>query len=83
MKTLQECKDEVARNHGYDDWRSKIYENGDNMMEMLWEEVVKMYAKEVCKEQREICTAQYNHYTSDLSIGILGRIKNAPEPKMI
>jgi hypothetical protein len=42
--TLSDIKDEVAREHGYDDWRSKIYENGDTMMEMLWEKVCDRYA---------------------------------------
>lgn len=46
MKTLSDIKDEVAREHGYDDWRSKIYENGDNMMDMLWEKVCKRYAEQ-------------------------------------
>lgn len=42
--TLEQIKDEVAREHGYDDWRSKIYENGEYMMDMLWEKVCKRYA---------------------------------------
>lgn len=52
MKTLQECKDEIARKHGDYEWRSKIYENGERMMEILWEEVVNLYASQF-KSQEE------------------------------
>jgi hypothetical protein len=46
MKTLQECKDEIASRHGHDEWDWKIYENGAEFMENVFNEVADIYAKQ-------------------------------------
>ena len=46
MRTLQECKDEVAIEHGYGNWNCV---NEDNEGIYL-EEIAKLYAKEVATQ---------------------------------
>ena len=88
MKTLQECKDEVARRHGFKSWEDAretwIKRTGVARVthESYIEEVATLYAQSLCKEQREICAANYNHYTKDTDLSILFKIKNAPEPNI-
>jgi hypothetical protein len=40
------------------------------------------YAKECCKEQRDICASVYNHSTVNFSNRTISEIKNAPEPEV-
>lgn len=44
-------------------------------------EAMKEYAREACKEQREICAAHYNHYT-DNNNDVTDQILTAPEPEL-
>lgn len=87
MKTLQECKDEIAKAYGYNEWKTKIHENGDEFMENIIIEVAALYATEACREQREICAEHAEVYypaSNNLNPTIDPKsIKNAPEPKMI
>ena len=91
MKTLQECKDEIARRHGFKSWEDAretwIKRTGVARVthESYIEEVATLYAQSLCKEQREIC---YTEARIDRDLGgdiyiIEDSIKNAPEPKMI
>ena len=43
-------------------------------------EVMQAYAREACREQREICAAQFNEMVDSHNHN---KVKNAPEPKMI
>jgi broad-specificity NMP kinase len=81
MKTLQECKDEVANKYGIAKFEmAKVFRS--QSYEKMLDEAAKLYASEACREQREICAAHYNHYTKDTDISILFKIKNAPEPTL-
>lgn len=82
--TLQEAKDQIARNHGYDAWGLKIYENGDEMMEKLCGEVAHLVHSEACRKQREIC-ADKARIINDYGDYIIDKdsIKNAPEPPLL
>jgi hypothetical protein len=43
------------------------------------------YAREACREQREICRSKYDHYqpVGEHYLSVQDRIKNAPEPTML
>lgn len=51
MKTLEEIKDDYAREHGYDDWNEVIYSSSDpDTLDKACDEVAKRYAIEVAKQ---------------------------------
>lgn len=41
--TLQECKNLVAQQYGYDKWEPKIYENGASMVENMYDKIIMLY----------------------------------------
>jgi hypothetical protein len=85
MKTLQECKDKVAKKHGYDSFQ-KMEENGFGIGtgELLGyaDEAAQLFAQEACKEQREICAEEYTYAAPYTMAKIELSIKNAPEPTL-
>src|ERR1044071_8267861 len=46
IKTLQQCKDEVAIKYNYTGWCLKIHENGDHFTEKMWTEAAELYASQ-------------------------------------
>lgn len=73
MKTLEEIKEEVAQEHGFEDWEE--YET-----DLMWNngatdinEVAKRYAREVILETIEICEA----HTEAGSFGKEGALANS------
>jgi hypothetical protein len=78
MKTLQECKDEVANKYGIAKFEmAKVFRS--QSYEKMLDEAAKLYASEACREQREICAAHYNH---GFEGSVYEGIKNAPEPTL-
>ena len=86
MKTLQECKDEVSFEMfsvPYD----KLLVLGSQLN--ILEQAAKRFAKEMCKEQREICAAAIwpetlnDHMEAATLNDAQDKIKNNPEPTMI
>lgn len=83
MKTLQEIKDQVARNHSFTDW-SHVLKAHSGRLNLLIEMAMQLYAREKCKEQREICADQYHTWQPVIgSSTVSDKIKNAPEPTML
>lgn len=41
--TLIEAKNLVAKQYGYDKWEPKIYENGADMMENIYQKIIMLY----------------------------------------
>lgn len=89
MKSLQECKDEVARKMGFKDFLDYCSNGITGHIVQVMEEAAQLYAREACKEQREICAKvatvkwKFDDH-GDLSGGELNEdaIKNALEPEM-
>lgn len=54
MRTLEEIKDDYAREHGYDDWNEVIYSSSDpDTLDKACDEVAKRYAIEVAKQMKK------------------------------
>lgn len=70
--TLQEAKDQVAKKHGYDGWRLKIYENGDEFMEKIFNEAAELYAKEAADKAWEAGWLKGKYEASELLANYLG-----------
>jgi hypothetical protein len=84
MKSLQECKDEVANKYGIAKFEmAKVFRS--QSYEKMLDEAAKLYAQEACREQREICRSKYDHYqpVGEHYLSVQDRIKNAPEPTML
>jgi hypothetical protein len=50
VKSLQECKDQVAVKYCYTGWCLKIHENGDHFTEKLFNEAAELYASQFKSE---------------------------------
>ena len=61
MKTLIECKDEVAVKYSYTCWSMKIHENGDHFTEKMWTEAAELYASQFKSD---------THYVTDEGVSI-------------
>ena len=89
MKTLQECKDEVARRHGFKSWEDAretwIKRTGVARVthESYIEEVATLYAQSLCKEQREICASKILEWADDIKDrrSAVDVALSSPEPK--
>lgn len=57
MKTLEQCKQEIAVKHGYDGWDEITfgYILRDTDINVYINEAAELYAEEVAKAQREAC----------------------------
>lgn len=60
MKSIQECKDTIAKKHGYDDWYDTYSEPmGFEERELLITEAMELYAHEACKQQVKACVKTF------------------------
>jgi len=83
MKTKEECKDEVARKHGSENWkeyRSRMGTSGMySTIEDRLDEAMDIYAqekwKEACEEQKEVAVEYFNTQQIDKD-----NIMDAPLP---
>jgi hypothetical protein len=85
MRTLQECKDEIARKEGHADWLTCCFRENLTSIELIYEQVAKLYASEACREQREICGYAYFQSANSFDnykASTNRAIENAPEPEM-
>jgi len=71
MKTAEEKIDLFYKN---------IPEEERMYSKVLIAEIAKSYAREACKEQRDICAAHYNHFSG--SYDHTAHIENAPLPDL-
>lgn len=82
MKTLQECKDEAAKKHGFKDFNETyVTKRSDWSIGSIYEEAAIIFAQEACREQREICALACDAANVAPSVILWEAITNAPEPK--
>lgn len=82
--TLQELKDQVARKEGHADWMTCCFRENLTSIELIMEQVAKLYASEACRKQRDIC-ADKARIINDYGDYIIDKdsIKDAPEPLLL
>lgn len=56
MRTLEEIKDDYAREHGYDDWNEVIYSEHDpNSLDNKYDEIAIRFARSVELQVKKDC----------------------------
>lgn len=68
MKSIEQIKDEVAVKHNFKRWKDTMHDIGRRSLIKMMEEVSTEYAKEACKQQREMCAEDLPTDTSELAI---------------
>lgn len=80
MKTIDECKEQVAKKHGWANW-FEFYAMCDelNGLDAVVDEAMKLYAEQMCRRQRELCSesARYMNILGNVHINKTS-ILNAP-----
>jgi hypothetical protein len=86
MRTLQECKDQIAKDNGHADWEVLMYRCHSSNVISLYDQAAMLYASEACREQREICAKAYWNNdmgnTDNSKSSIHREIQIAPLPEM-
>ena len=81
--TIQEAKDQIARNHSFTEWQHLLKAHSGRL-DYFINEVAHLVHSEACREQREICAGVAEFHVSSTTAKTLSKaIKNAHEPKLL